>query len=268
VSGLNLLVVDWDYFFPNPWDGGNLDVNDEAMPLYDWAHRESPFHTGPVWSGRGAAFLANDLPLPEVVGWQGFWDRFELHEEAPLLMAESNLWAGTIPAGLGYAGSAVEVAEWPWESVWLYDAHHDSGYNGITLDAWREKATITCEDWMLVHGDAGSALHVRYPTWKVRAFEVEKATAVPVDRQFDDGTAPPVVFDCVFLCRSGAWVPPWCDHLFEDFAASYPGGGDVSLAGPLPRRRQYRESMESEAAMMRRLRAMMPQLNQKGLTQQ
>lgn len=257
----HLLVVDWDYFFPNPFDGGDHDAVADSH-LYDWAHAETLFHINRVWQTRASSFLYNGSSLPMCSGWETFWDRFTVAEDAPLFMAESNLYAATIPAGLGYSGSVTDVADWPWDSVWLYDAHHDCGYN-TTLEAWRERGTITCEDWMLVHHEAGSKLHMRYPAWKTRAFEVEKRTRVPVDRRFDDGAAPPVVFDAVFLCRSGAWVPPWCDHQFEDFASRYPGG-DVELAGPLPRRALDRDAVNHEVEMMRKLTAMMPMLREKG----
>jgi hypothetical protein len=259
VSGLSLLVVDWDYFFPNPFDGGDQD--DPNAPLYDWSHAESRFYIEMVWPGRAASFLINEVPLPMCQGWETFWDRFSFAEGAPLYIADSNAFAGTIPAGLGYAEAPSEVADWPWGSVWLYDAHHDCGYK-TSPEEVRERGTISCEDWMLVHHDAGSALHLRYPPWRTR---FERAPAIPIERRTDDGTAPPVVFDAVFLCRSGAWVPPWCDQQFDEFAARYPGG-EASLVGPIMTRTFDRELAEHDAEQMRKLRTMMR--GQKGRAQQ
>ena len=69
----------------------------------------------------------------------------------------------------------------------------------------------------LLHKTVITELHHRYPVWRTAAFELEPEPVVPVDRAFDDGTVPPVVFDAVFVCRSGAWVPPWHDQAFIDF---------------------------------------------------
>jgi len=78
---------------------------------------------------------------------------------------------------------------------------------------------------MLQHATAGTAfdqLHVRYPIWRQNALG-EPTPPIPVDRAFDDGSSPPIKFHTVLACRSGAWVPPWCDDQFMDFVNAYPG---------------------------------------------
>lgn len=42
-----LLSVDWDFFFPNPFDGARMPG--ENLLLWDWNKRETPFHTETIW---------------------------------------------------------------------------------------------------------------------------------------------------------------------------------------------------------------------------
>lgn len=213
-DGPHLLVIDWDYFFANPCDGG--EYRDPQVLLYDWGHIENDFHVTDVWPHRAQGFLTHGLELPGVSGYTGFWDRFRLAEGVELAVCDSNAYAGLVQPSA--AADADEFA-----SVWLYDAHHDAGYHNSTLDAWRESGQLSCENWMIDHHEAGASLHVRYPTWKVHAFSAEPTPWVPVDRAIDDGSTPPVTFDRVLLCRSGAWVPPWCDQDFAAFVEQFPG---------------------------------------------
>lgn len=216
----NLLVVDWDFFFRNPFDGG--DYRTDEVLLYDWQHSESPLYIETLWPIRASGFLRNGLPLPRCEGYEGFWKRFEIYLPTTLLVADSNVWAGT---------EEVERPDLePWDSVWLYDAHHDCGYGHSSLAEVAANGRIECENWMVVHHNDGAQLHVRYPQWKVHAFTAEPKPWVPVDRAFDDGTPPPVNFDAVFLCRSGAWVPAWCDDQFAEFVAAFPG--EHKVVGP------------------------------------
>lgn len=240
----NLLVVDWDFFFPNPFDGGEYKTRD--VMLYDWQHSESRLYIETLWPIRAAGFVRNGLPLPRCEGYQDFWSRFEIFLPATLLVADSNVWAGS---------ELVESwDEMPWDSVWLYDAHHDCGYKHSSLEKVRENGRIECENWMAVHHERGSDLHVRYPQWKVHAFTAEPQPWFPVDRSFDDGTPPPVNFDTVFLCRSGAWVPPWNDDQFAEFVAAFPGEHEV--IGPDMTRRFDMADVDKQVAAYDQLLAM------------
>lgn len=225
MRGPKLLVVDWDFFFPTP--GMSTRFEDFASPLlYLWDHKETPFHTSPmVWANRASGFIQNELELPRVAGWEGFWGRFTLDDGGvPVLYGDSNLHAGRImPSTFGMD------EEWDlpdvWETVTLYDAHHDSGYDGTgSFEAWKARGVLTCEDWMLRHYDAGTrCLEVRYPQWRGEVGTIEPAPLIPVDRRIDDGSTPDHTYDAIYVCRSGAWVPPWCDEQFTEFMEAAPG---------------------------------------------
>lgn len=213
-----LLVVDFDYFFPTP----TMAADQADLSLYDWGSRESSFYVGPAWYFRAVGFLTRGRPLPRCdEGYERFWDRFELSTAAePIIAADSNGYAGcTWPSTFGKAADA-------WSQVWLFDAHHDCYGAELNDAAWQRKSTFGCATWMRVHHDAGSMLHVRYPRWRAdpdgRLVDCENPPAVPVDRRIDDENPIPEPFDAVMVCRSGAWVPSWCDDQFEAFLAAAP----------------------------------------------
>lgn len=220
--GRRLLVVDFDFFFPNPAEWGAVGSAEQA--LYDWQQDETFFQIGPVWTFHGANFLRAGRPLPRCVGYEGFWDRVRFTTASPsLLFADSNMYAGGVrPVDYGLGGPPWEG----WEEVHLFDAHHDCGYpdrDGAvpTLEQWTARGSYSCEDWMVVHHLDGAGLRVTHPGWRPGG-DPNPAVA-PFIRQADDGAPVEGRFDAVFLCRSGAWVPAWCDDQFTDFLAAFPG---------------------------------------------
>ena len=195
---MRLLVVDFDYFFPVP-----QDPQDPLAFLYSWAHFETPYYLGEVWEERALAFLLRGLPLPQARGLEGFWERFAFAPEARLYSADSNALAFHSDVHQGV------------REVMLFDAHHDAGYRPLGVEP-------ACDDWMVYYARQGARLRVFYPSW--RDPSLEPVPAVPVERVKDPGGPVEGVFHRVFLCRSGAWVPPWADEAFFAFleAASLP----------------------------------------------
>jgi hypothetical protein len=225
---VRLLVVDFDYFFPNPM--GNFA--DKHWGLYDWGHVESDFFINAVWDSRAIGFSMNDLELPDTSGLETkFWDHFKFSPGAKLYVAESNAKA-VMP----------QVAEGV-TSVWLYDAHHDSRYKsepeGMTLqdiNMLLRKGVWHCEDWMIFYvGQTEADLHVRYPEWKHWAFDAEPYSGLEyfnLDRRIDNAADNTLEFDRVFICKSGAWVPPWLDPKFRAFVSDCPVGPRECLEPP------------------------------------
>lgn len=193
---MRLLVVDFDYFFPVP-----QDPQDPRASLYAWAHFETPYYQEEAWEARALAFLLRGLPLPQAKGWQGFWERFAFAPGARLYYADSNALA-----------FHPEVRQGVREVV-LYDAHHDAGYRPLGEEP-------ACDDWMVHYARQGAGLWVFYPPWRDPRLEPEPQVAV--ERLQDPGGAVPGVFHRVFLCRSGAFVPPWADADFFAFLEAAP----------------------------------------------
>jgi hypothetical protein len=206
-STRRLLVVDFDFFFPNPLDAGAADTR--SLRLYDWGHAETVIHREVIWPVRAAAFTAEGLRLPRCQPTTGFWDRFTFDTDH-LLVADSNAYAGPLAWEGGYG------------QVVVFDAHHDCGYRRSYPD-YLATGEFTCEDWTYPHHEAGAAITVRYPTWRRRWPRMEPSTGIPVARHTDDGGRLAGVFTTVFACRSGGWVPAWCDDQWQQFIDAFPG---------------------------------------------
>lgn len=241
----NLLVVDFDSFF-------------EYNPMWDWAHNESLFMREAIWGFRASDLLARKDQLPMLTGEQEtFWQRVTLAENARLWYADSNSHAVntrlTHPRGYSQARP---------EQVWLFDAHHDSGYGGADPQTVAIGCAYSCEDWMIWYAGAGSAeMHVRYPRWHDHWSDDAKGASLRHWRGWhasqDDGSVPPVEFDRVFVCRSGAWVPPWLDSEFTKFikAAPVPRRRKICLEpdGRLPEREWDLDKAQADAKFQRRV---------------
>jgi hypothetical protein len=100
-----------------------------------------------------------------------------------------------------------------------------------------------CGDWLLYYALTTSAeIHVRYPSWKQWAFDYESDYAPGLDKSIvkadiqivdDTNTQDMPVFDAVFVCRSGAWVPSWCDPAFFKFLDQCPLTTERIEVGPI-----------------------------------
>ena len=217
----HLLVVDFDYFFPNPRESGRPDPSGAYWG--DWGHAECAFFlSNTLWSVRAAEFLAQDRDLPPVVppagGWAGFWNRFTFADGARLTYADSNIHAGEIEAPRDHRG---------FDSIHLFDAHHDSGYRADSFEKFLDTQTYSCEDWMLYQQAKGCFdLTVHYPTWKPDGVDEQVAHGSMTQQVLDDLQPLDIQFTHVFVCRSGAWVPPWCDRDFVALVGACPLPGE------------------------------------------
>ncbi|MGW2425204.1 hypothetical protein ACWC0C_39200 [Streptomyces sp. NPDC001709] len=217
-----LLVVDFDFFFHNPYEGIPAPHRGDAA-LYDWAHGENRWLRETIWPIRAEEFLRAGIQPPRCEGYEDFWARFTFtSDNPPLFYADSNIYAGRLtPMHFGLFNLKTTV----WKDIHLFDAHHDSGYphdhGPASFEEWREIGEFSCEDWMLVHHDKGSQLTLTYPAW--RPGGDSHPPMIPLHTTIDDGRKVATTFDAVFLCRSGSWVPSWCDDQFTELLNAFPG---------------------------------------------
>jgi hypothetical protein len=73
----------------------------------------------------------------------------------------------------------------------------------------------------------------------------------------DDGASHLGQFDKVFVCRSGAWVPPWFDDAFADFLQIAPVRSWTLVSDQDWTRENDVTAMEDAAAQLREMRRMM-----------
>jgi hypothetical protein len=89
-----MLVVDFDFFFPNPAYTHSLGC--DLMLPYDWGHQENVLYRDLLWPIRAQGFTDASLPLPRCTPTTGFGDRFQLATDV-LLIADSNPRSETDP---------------------------------------------------------------------------------------------------------------------------------------------------------------------------
>jgi len=225
---MNLLVVDYDYFLPT----GELEVKGQEWELWDWGHSEAwgGGMLDQMWSIRAAGFLRNgfELPMLDEELLAGFWSRFNFAPRTQLFYAESNSQAFH------------ERVSRSVNELWLFDAHHDSGYQNDAKEKVIEAQQVSCEDWMIPYELLDTDLHMRYPKWRQQQasapdlMDFENTPDVVMDRQYDDGARiDHITFDRIFVCRSGSWVPSWTDdsHFFH-LITSAPAKKVIALDDP------------------------------------
>jgi hypothetical protein len=201
-----LLSVDFDFYFP-------MDC-----ARRDWGTSEDHSHQlqSVLWMHRAAGMLCHDEPLPYTTGDECYlWDRVGFRDDAVCYVAESHdMIRGVIRKMRGDLSHKTHPRYAPIISL---DAHHDAGYS--------EHEKQNCGNWALwAHRTCNLRTRVLYPQWRrevpeqaPRLHAGKRATVRTYDKGEDLGT-----FDNMFVCRSGAWVPSWCDKAFQDFLSSCP----------------------------------------------
>lgn len=222
----NILSVDWDFFFPD-------------STVFDWSASETRyagFYLKMVWTMRAHNHICfksashPDLdpetpaieymqPYPQLMA--GFWDRFRFTANTSLVITESHEDLVLI---MDRAPSFFNE-EIDGYTVWNFDAHHDMGY-GIPAKhskspISRELPKLNCGNWAL-HGMYAVPpivnYHLIYPEWRKRRDENDFAR-VAHQASSIRYKIPHIGWDIdiVFVCRSGAWSPSWCDPQWLEF---------------------------------------------------
>jgi hypothetical protein len=193
VSPVKVLSIDWDYFFQDT-DG------------FDWGHREAPFFIEDIWwhrcSNRHLFTMRDAIDMRPVRSrLYRFW--------------EKNIRKFSSPSALMISESHGSLYYWihhyPVEELVNYDAHHDLGYPDAGGD-------VDCGNWAGKLLDEGFLKHYTqvYPSWRKQKRYREQMR--DDDRVYVTYSPIPAQnYDLVFICRSGAWTPTWCDPQFVQF---------------------------------------------------
>lgn len=183
------LSIDWDYFCKEEtsWDLGHLE-----MPLYLDA----------AWIARYVLMEYYRTTGEELHFWDWLFSEVKVNKDR-LYVTESHSFGALIaPELLG--------------SVYLVDAHHDSwDLNG------RDSRYIFCDTWLrqLLERENNKLTEATwvYPSW-IGDIETEDGHMNRIRRV--EGFPFKIKesgVDCVHICRSGCWTPPWLDSQFIEF---------------------------------------------------
>lgn len=96
----------------------------------------------------------------------------------------------------------------PGDKIWNFDQHHDCGYNKSD-----NQSPFHCGNWAIDRRKIAE-YHLVYPEWRRKnpeKFELVPPTTI----SFEPRDLPE--FDVVFVCRSSAWTPSWCDLSWMSF---------------------------------------------------
>ena len=198
---LNILSVDWDYFFP-------------CVDDFDWGHKESMLFIEALWIHRWSnrnlitGKYARDVVVPNESLLEFFWGGVVKVPPIKICIAESHAAIIDFMKMVQPSGAKTRWA------VWNFDAHHDLGYgNGKALQ---------CENWARIGISDGliRSYNLVYPGWRRDEPEQDLYPGKIKSAQFSYHYKPPEhlpYFHCIFVCRSGAWTPSWHDDRWLTF---------------------------------------------------
>jgi len=196
---LNVLSVDWDYFFP------------DLIP-YDWGHKEVPFFKEAIWSLRASNrnLFTGAYALDEVSprGLESFWEKFSLDGVTFLSITDSHVDLAFILRELSFG---------PYD-IYNCDQHHDLGYS------YGQPSGYDCGNWayrVLQHEVESlkvNSYNLIYPSWRLeRPEHLEMESVDSRVKIFYEIPKDLPSFDFVFICRSSAWTPSWADNHWLQF---------------------------------------------------
>ena len=204
---LNILSIDWDYFFPN-----NLN--------FDWQMDEKTFAyyelLWPIRWGNSHVYdqkiLAKDVYHPNQQLLNGFLDKILINSTPVLLsIADSHL---DIQILINLFPAKV--------NIYNFDQHHDI-YYGNELP--KRKSQLNCGNWVGYFLDQIESYHLFYPPWRKTDSEYVGKLLHTNSVSFTIPESPPI-FDMIFICRSSPWTPSWSDNkwieFIEYFKTNYP----------------------------------------------
>lgn len=202
---MNILSVDWDYFFP--------DFNQ-----YDWGAREddSFLFFEKIWYSR--VYHINlftkqsvlDECMPDQDLLKDFWQKYCKKHPKRLIITDQHRDIFSIFKFWGQAKCVVN-----------FDQHFDWKHEKLCKEpqscCWAyyamRKGLMKDYSWIPSPWVAKEYL------WTEKGFdeEITKKCIVKDIKGFKDINLSDICFDLVFICRSSAWTSPWADDKFLEF---------------------------------------------------
>lgn len=258
-----ILSVDFDFW-----------VRTDNQDLLDWSHKEAMFWIDTIWQIR-----ASDA-------WRRGMDPREQTLITPDEPDPKMLGPWLVERGITVAANKIAIAEshaaiYPWlnrlrdiELVHI-DAHHDMGYDDYGYMRRTNRGfkivlpDVGCDNWIyrLIHEQRYSrikSIKLIYPKWRKKnggdmtkmvenRIEDWRKNGVEIDVCYglEENMPRDVRFNKAFVCRSGAWVPPWLDEDFNTMVASlmtFSGHSRMTMYNYPNYEDMFKRSVDMEAA--------------------
>jgi hypothetical protein len=197
---LNVLSVDWDYFFPDPF-------------WYDWGHKEDPIFLEFLWQMRATnrnlktrVWAVDEMRV----------DRKRRHNFWKKVCPDSHIAVLYVTESHKEMYDLLKAFEFAKVSVWNFDAHHDLSY--------QNRVSRECDNWAWFAMQEGlmKEYHVIYPEWRLEGRKNGEG-GFPIDPTSVHYEIPAELpsFDLVYICRSSAWTPSWADDAWLRFVGHW-----------------------------------------------
>lgn len=195
-----LLSIDWDYFV--------------CMKKINWgSYMESKRTIVDLWYKRYIQFNSNGKNLEKSFQlsmqldkfWKDLKKHFQFSKDVQAYVSDSH--------ALSY-----DIAKKnDCSTVYLFDAHSDLGYGGISsLDF-----ELNCANWLgkLLKNNQIRKANIIYSPFTSEKPQNFKQINSKYDVQFEsiDELEKGIDISAIHICRSGAWTPPWFDKKFYKF---------------------------------------------------
>lgn len=198
-----LLSIDWDYFIHIQKENWGSYIENTKNVINLWYKRY-------IQAKSRGKDIQKSFQLSS--GIDGFWEKIEGHF----------IYAKGIKAFVSdsHALSYDIAMEQGCNAVYLFDAHADLGYGGLSsLDF-----EVNCANWLgkLLKDKWIEEANIIYSPYTAEKPEYFK----PINNAFNvrypgfDDLDTGIEVSAVHICRSGAWTPPWLDERFTQFIDS------------------------------------------------
>lgn len=195
-----LLSIDWDYFIYTQKENWGSFLENTRSLIDLWYKR----YIQEKMKGRDiqeSYKLSSELDI--------FWERIKEHfvfeKDIKAYVSDSHAWSYDI------------AKRHNCRIVYLFDAHADLGYGGLSSLNFE----VNCSNWlgMLLKESQVIAAHIFYSPYTMEKPELFKQMNSIFNISYSNFNQWNRDFKAsvVHICRSGAWTPPWLDDKFTDF---------------------------------------------------
>ena len=200
-----VVSIDFDYWIP------------EDLVL-DLGHQENSLFITTLWNMRLSTYASLETKLcisPDEVPQPMSMGKFFRDRKMKINRSSSPIAAAESHASIVHFLEGMEKVD-----IFTIDAHHDFGYG--------DKDKDDCGSWVrtLANADVLNSVHLFYPMWRKKYdYDWNELAQKQADEWKSQGIDVNVSFglddfpeglhvDKLFVCRSGAWSPPWTDDDF------------------------------------------------------
>lgn len=200
IVGSCLLSIDWDYFICTQKENWGSYLENNKNLINSWYKRY-------IESWIEGKDIQKSYQLSSEAGtfWEKIKKHFQFEKDIKACISDSHALSYSIAEKNGC------------NCVYLFDAHSDLGYGGLSsLDF-----ELNCANWLgkLLKDKQIEEAHIiysPYTTEEPKCFELmNNVFNISYQNINDLGTSNEV--SAIHICRSGAWTPSWMDENFNQF---------------------------------------------------